>query len=212
MEIKRLEGQRYGRLVILSRDGAVNYISRYTCRCDCGNVVHGMRLESIKKKQSCGCLTREKLERQMAETRLRHENKRLECEAKKESREMQVRALKYINMLRREYMLNMKLKEQRERSNLRQNNILLYYTWQAMIQRCSNPNHPKWMRYGGRGISVCDEWKKDFFSFLKWCKANGYKHGLTIDRINNDGNYEPSNCRWTTYLVQENNKSKVIRC
>lgn len=49
MEIKRLEGQRYGRLVILSRDGAVNYISRYTCRCDCGNVVHGMRLESIKK-------------------------------------------------------------------------------------------------------------------------------------------------------------------
>lgn len=82
----------------------------------------------------------------------------------------------------------------------------LYSTWSGMRQRCNNPNSASYSRYGGRGISVCDEWDKDFFAFEKWAKENGAKKGLTIDRINNDGNYCPDNCRWVDLRTQANNK------
>lgn len=70
--------------------------------------------------------------------------------------------------------------------------------WQTMKQRCYNPNREKYIDYGGRGIMVCDEWKESFECFAKWALSNGYKPGLQLDRIDNDGNYCPSNCRWVT--------------
>lgn len=73
-----------------------------------------------------------------------------------------------------------------------------------MKDRCGNPNNP---HYGGRGITVCDEWQSDFEAFYRWAISNGYKNDLTIDRIDNDGNYEPSNCRWVTGKQNSNNKS-----
>ena len=75
-----------------------------------------------------------------------------------------------------------------------------------MKQRCYNPNCREYEHYGGRGISVCEEWKNSVAEFAKWAYANGYKENLTLDRIDNDGNYEPSNCRWASMEVQENNK------
>lgn len=82
----------------------------------------------------------------------------------------------------------------------------LYTTWCGMRQRCNNPNSSSYPRYGGRGISVCDEWNNDFLAFKKWAKENGARKGLTIDRINNDGDYCPDNCRWADLIVQANNK------
>jgi hypothetical protein len=66
------------------------------------------------------------------------------------------------------------------------------------------------MRYGGRGVSICDEWRNDFQAFYDWAMANGYRDGLTIDRINNDEGYSPDNCRWATSVCQQNNKSSNI--
>lgn len=85
-------------------------------------------------------------------------------------------------------------------------NTRIYNIWRSMNQRCSNPNTINYHRYGGRGIKVCDEWKNDFLAFADWALANGYADNLTIDRKDVNGNYEPSNCRWSTTKEQQNNK------
>jgi hypothetical protein len=81
----------------------------------------------------------------------------------------------------------------------------LYNIWRKMLRRCKNSNEKRYKDYGGRGIFVCNEWK-DYLVFRDWALSNGYKEDLTIDRRNNDGNYDPDNCRWATYKEQGNNK------
>jgi len=76
----------------------------------------------------------------------------------------------------------------------------------SMFERCYNPNNKNYHNYGGRGIIICDEWRNDYSIFYNWAVSTGYKEGLSIDRINNDGPYSPKNCRWTTPSVQSNNK------
>lgn len=82
----------------------------------------------------------------------------------------------------------------------------LHRIWKAMRTRCYNRNFFGFKYYGGRGISICDEWKNDFQAFYDWAMKNGYSDNLTIDRINTNGNYEPSNCRWVTMAEQNKNK------
>ena len=73
----------------------------------------------------------------------------------------------------------------------------LYRTWSSMKQRCNNPNHKLFKSYGGRGITIYAEWH-EYIPFKRWALANGYQSNLTIDRKDNDGNYEPNNCQWIT--------------
>lgn len=87
----------------------------------------------------------------------------------------------------------------------------LYKKLNGMITRCYNPNSKDYSRYGGRGITICDEWLNDFMSFYKWCNENGYKKELSIDRIDNDGNYEPNNCRFTNKNIQQRNSTKICK-
>lgn len=83
----------------------------------------------------------------------------------------------------------------------------LYDIWIAMKQRCYNTNHSHYKNYGERGILICDEWKNSFEVFAKWAFENGYNNNLTIDRININGNYEPSNCRWISNFEQQQNRT-----
>lgn len=80
-----------------------------------------------------------------------------------------------------------------------------------MKDRCYNSKDKNYKRYGGRGITICDEWLNDYYAFESWALANGYSDDLTIDRINNDGNYEPNNCRFVTVKGNNNNRSSNKR-
>jgi hypothetical protein len=82
-----------------------------------------------------------------------------------------------------------------------------YKTWQSVIQRCCNPRNPSFPRYGGRGIAMCQRWRESFESFF--ADMGHRPAGTSIDRINNNGNYEPANCRWATDLEQRRNTSLV---
>lgn len=84
-------------------------------------------------------------------------------------------------------------------------NTRLYRIWENMIQRCSNPHNTAYSNYGGRGITVCNDWK-DYVNFHAWAISNGYQDSLSIDRIDVNGNYDPKNCKWATQSEQSNNK------
>ena len=87
-------------------------------------------------------------------------------------------------------------------------NTRLYNIWANIKARILNPKDKAYNDYGGRGITICDEWKNDFKVFYDWAMSNGYSDELSIDRIDNDGGYSPENCRWVTSTIQSRNKRK----
>lgn len=82
----------------------------------------------------------------------------------------------------------------------------IYLVFCDMRSRCTNKNHHAYIHYGGRGITVCDEWMKDRLSFIKWAYENGYVQGLDLDRKDNNKGYSPENCRWVPRVVNRNNQ------
>jgi len=84
----------------------------------------------------------------------------------------------------------------------------LKHIWLAMKSRCYNPKNQRYNNYGARGVEVCDSWRDDYVNFYNWAISSGYKNGLTIDRCDVNGNYDPSNCKWSTYAQQASNTTR----
>ena len=82
----------------------------------------------------------------------------------------------------------------------------IYMRWRNMVIRCTDPESESYERYGGRGITVCEEWLNSFPAFLEWAQGSGFSNGLEIDRINNEGPYSPGNCHWVTRAANCRNR------
>lgn len=171
MNIRNLNGQRFGRLTVVSKaEGRKNGCILWNCICDCGNevIVPSGRLTS-ERKRSCGCLAMETASKtaKTGNNRRTHGMKRTK----------------------------------------------LYSVWNTMKYRCFNENSPQFKDWGGRGITVCDEWKNDFKAFYDYVSQLPHfgEEGYSLDRIDNDGNYEQGNVRWATRKEQANNRRNVKR-
>ena len=223
-KFKDLTGQRFGKLMVVSRaDDYIkpngNKIIQWRCVCDCGNevVVRGEYLRSGQTK-SCGCLTSENLvgmkfgrltvmDRESPKSKKAKGLWVCKCECgnviKVNTSDLKSGNTTSCGCKRKETLRQLRTKHG-------ESNTRLYNVWSDMKKRCYNTKNVDYKNYGGRGITVCDEWM-DFQNFYEWAIANGYdetapRGQCTIDRINVDGNYEPENCRWVDRYIQMNNK------
>jgi hypothetical protein len=159
--VLRLEGQRFGRLLVISqaktrRSVSGKVITFWLCRCDCGTEKEiAMRPLRQERTLSCGCLWRE---------------------------------MRYLN-----------------RTTHGLSHMPEYAIWKQMIHRCTNPKNINYANYGGRGIKVCERWIT-FLNFL--ADVSPRPAGKSLDRINNDGDYEPGNVRWATPVEQRRNQQR----
>ncbi len=156
--IRDIAGQRFGRLVALSRQISTTRESRWTCLCDCGKQTE-VDLSNLRNgtTKSCGCYGSES------------SSKRMTIHGK--------------------------------------HNTKVYIAWRNMRRRCSNPKDRDWENYGGRGVRVCERWRS-FENF--YADMGDPPKGTSLDRINTDGDYEPSNCRWATYVAQVRNRRNTL--
>lgn len=188
-----LTGQRFGMLEVIAEGDKVEYSTEWICKCDCGRIVKKLSCVLRRGKVTdCGCIK---------------EAKKAKREAEKEEREKAGRAREQE-----------RLRKQRERQRLLENKppidkhgmskTRLYREWRSMMARCKPQYHCHNVYYD-KGITVCDEWMV-FSVFKDWALANGYNDTLTLDRIDGNGNYEPSNCRWADWKVQQNNKCNNV--
>lgn len=212
-----LTGQRFGRLTVIKTAYTDKHGKRHwECKCDCGETTYPTT-SSLKGGLSSGCsrcgklnhyedLTGQRFGRLVVKRIVGHNPAKWECECDCGNiTSVNADSLKSGTTV----SCGCYFRERREESRHKhdESHTRLHRIWTGMKSRCYNPKQQSYERYGARGIRVCDEWRNDYIAFRDWSIANGYNDDLSIDRIDNDGNYEPSNCRWATNKAQARNKS-----
>lgn len=211
-------GHKFGRLTVLEFDCLDRSGARFVCKCDCGNT-KSISAHNLKTGHttSCGCK--------------KYERRSEDLTGKRFGR-LCVTGFERMGTQGKSYwscVCDCGNKSIVERSALLSGGTTscgcgqrdavtthgmsddpLYNSWRSMKHRCSSPNHESYERYGGRGITVCDDWVK-FENFRDWSLDNGYTPGLSIDRIDNNAGYYPENCRWADIYTQNNNMSSNHR-
>lgn len=214
-----ITGKKYNHLTPIRRIGRVGHNTMWECKCDCGNTTT-VSLANIRSghTKSCGCiraakdLTGERFGR-LTVVRFDHYSRTgqqyYECKCDcGNTKLVQASHLQSGNVSSCGCKNSTVTKMPFRHHGLYKTRI--HNIWCGIFARCYNPNSPVYDRYGGRGIRVCDEWR-DIVNFCDWAYKNGYSDNLTLDRIDNDGNYEPSNCRWADKYTQSNNRNNIVK-
>lgn len=223
-----LLGQTFGQLTVKKEYGrsTQGYVI-WECLCSCGKYVKvtSNNLRSGNTR-SCGCIRKEKKEIRKGKRENRNFKNLLgqtfgqltviEKTEKRRKRRVVWKCrcscgnYKEVSSDRLEEGMVKSCGCLRKRKGTVENHMLshtpLYHVWTCMKQRCQNPKASHYKYYGLLGVEVCEKWRESFIEFYKWAKENGYRKGLSIDRINPFGNYEPDNCRWATTSEQNKNK------
>lgn len=217
-QFKDLSGERRGKLTIIEPierygvNGATR--TKWLCKCDCGNEVEVLS-GNINRKFSCGC---DKVSKKINDYTGQRFGMLTAIAPTKERRNNQVVWLCKCDCGNTKTIVGSNLKNHKggckdcfptinKTHGLTKTSI--YECWRHFKSRCDNPNNPSYCDYGARGITYCSEWA-NFEPFYLWAIENGYVEGLSLDRIDVNGNYEPDNCRWITNEKQQRNKRCTI--